>query len=105
MGLVRHDGFARRMGRNEAFNHGRNVFGAALAGILSRLVNQSAIIYFAAAMGAATAASSMAIRERDIDHRAAREARQCSHKDSDGASQVTSWREMLSYGGASGYWR
>lgn len=91
MGLVRHGGFARRMGRNEAFNHGGNVFGAALAGILSRLVNQSAIFYFAAAMGAATAASSMAIRESDIDHRAAREARE----DSAGAPQITAWREVL----------
>src|ERR1700693_3993517 len=34
MGLVRRDGFSRRMGRNEAFNHAGNVFGAALAGIL-----------------------------------------------------------------------
>ncbi len=91
MGLVKRAGFARRMGRNEAFNHGGNVFGAALAGILSRLVNQSAIFYFAAAMGAATAASSMAIREGDIDHRAAREARE----DAEGAPQVTAWREIL----------
>ncbi len=92
MGLVNREGFARRMGRNEAFNHGGNVFGAALAGILSRLWNQSAIFYFAAAMGAATAASSMAIRERDIDHRAAREARE----DADGVPQTTGWREILS---------
>jgi predicted MFS family arabinose efflux permease len=91
MGLVKRDGFAPRMGRNEAFNHGGNVFGAALAGILSRVVNQSAIFYFAAAMGAATGASSMAIREADIDHRAAREARE----DSDGTPQTTAWREIL----------
>lgn len=91
MGLVRRDGFARRMGRNEAFNHGGNVFGAALAGILSRVMNQSAIFYFAAAMGAATAASSMAIREGDIDHRAAREAREDSH----GVPQITAWRVVL----------
>ena len=95
MGLVKREGFAGRMGRNEAFNHGGNVFGATLAGILSRVVNQSAIFYFAAAMGVATAASSMAIREGGIDHRAAREARQNSPEDSDGAPQVTGWREIL----------
>src|SRR5580698_9461750 len=70
MGLVGHDRFARRMGRNESFNHGGNVFGAALAGILSRVIDQSAIFYFAAVMGITTAISAMAIRERDIDHRA-----------------------------------
>jgi predicted MFS family arabinose efflux permease len=91
MGLVKRDGFARRMGRNEAFNHAGNVLGAALAGLLSRVIDQSAIFYFAAAMGAATAASSMAIRERDIDHRAAREARE----DSDGAPQIVSRREIF----------
>ncbi len=91
MGLVRRDGFPRRMGRNEAFNHGGNVFGAALAGILSRLLNQGAIFYFAAAMGGATAAASMAIREEDIDHRAAREARE----DPDGRPQTAAWREIL----------
>jgi predicted MFS family arabinose efflux permease len=91
MGLVRRDGFARRMGRNEAFNHGGNVVGAALAGILSRLLNQSAIFYFAAAMGAATAVSSMSIRESDIDHRAAREARE----NSDETPQTAGWREIL----------
>ncbi|HLI82102.1 MAG TPA: MFS transporter [Candidatus Binataceae bacterium] len=96
MGLVKRDGFARRMGRNEAFNHAGNVFGAALAGILSRLINQSAIFYFAAAMGAATAASSMAIRERDIDHRAAREAREDSaREDSNSSPQTASWREIF----------
>ena len=89
MGLVGHARFARRMGRNEAFNHGGNVFGAALAGILSRIVNQSAIFYFAAVMGVTTAASALAIREHDIDHRAAREAT----LDSD--DRVTGWREIL----------
>jgi predicted MFS family arabinose efflux permease len=95
MGLVRREGFSRRMGRNEAFNHGGNVFGAALAGILSRLVNQAAIFYFAAAMGLATAATSMAIRERDIDHRAAREAREDSHENSALAPQAAGWSEVL----------
>src|ERR1700733_14146627 len=42
LGLVRREGFARRMGRNEAFNHAGNVLGAALAGILSRVIDQSA---------------------------------------------------------------
>jgi predicted MFS family arabinose efflux permease len=89
MGLVGHDRFARRMGRNESLNHAGNVFGAALAGILSRVIDQSAIFYFAAVMGITTAASALAIRERDIDHRAAREAIEDSN---DG---VTGWREIL----------
>ncbi len=91
MGLVGRERFARRMGRNEAFNHGGNVFGAALAGVLSRLVNQSAIFYFAATMGLSTAASAMAIGEDDIDHRAAREARE----DSDGMPETAGWHEIL----------
>ncbi|HLX38021.1 MAG TPA: MFS transporter [Candidatus Binataceae bacterium] len=91
IGIVGRDRFARRMGRNEAFNHGGNVFGAALAGILSRVIDQSAIFYFAAMMGFATAATSMAIREEDIDHRAAREARE----DADGTPQTASWREIF----------
>jgi predicted MFS family arabinose efflux permease len=89
MGLVGREHFARQMGRNEAFNHAGNVFGAALAGILSRVINQGAIFYFAAVMGITTAVSTMAIRERDIDHRAAREA----IEDSDDGTAT--WREVL----------
>ena len=77
------------MGRNEAFNHGGNVFGAALAGILSRVINQGALFYFAAIMGLTTAASAMAIREDDIDHRAAREAVE------DADDGTSSWRAII----------
>jgi MFS family permease len=74
LGIVGRSGFAKRMGRNEAFNHAGNVFGAAIAGMLGEWFGQGAIFCFAAVMALATIGSVLAIRETDIDHAIAREA-------------------------------
>lgn len=72
LGLVGHRHFAARMGRNEAFNHGGNVVTAAIAGSLGYLVGDAAIFVFVAAVGVCSGITVMTIREKDIDHEAAR---------------------------------
>ncbi|MFZ1890227.1 MAG: MFS transporter [Candidatus Binataceae bacterium] len=91
LGLVGHDRFPARMGRNESSNHAGNVFGAVVAGIMGRFISYSAIFSTSAAMSIATAASVLSIREREIDHRAARAAL----PDNGGHARLSGWRELL----------
>jgi MFS family permease len=74
LGLVGRAAMPRRTGRNEAFNHGGNVFGAALAGGLAYFVGYGAMFFLVAGMAAATAGAVLLIRENDIDHVLARGA-------------------------------
>jgi MFS family permease len=91
LGLVGHADFPRRMGRNESCNHGGNVFGAAAAGIMGRFVSYAAIFYTSAAMSIPTIASVLSIREREIDHVAARAAM----SEDGGRAHLSGWRELL----------
>ena len=72
LGLVGHRAFARRVGRNAAFSHGGNVTTALFAGWLGYAVGQQWIFYSCAILGAVVLATISFIRERDIDHDAAR---------------------------------
>jgi len=65
---------ARRMGRNEAFNHGGNLLAAALAGLAGYLLGYGAIFGLVALMALASGWAAMRIREADIDHELARGA-------------------------------
>lgn len=64
--------FARRIGRNAAFSHGGNVTTAVVAGFVGYAAGERWIFYGCAALGAAVLAAISFIRERDIDHDAAR---------------------------------
>jgi MFS family permease len=74
LGLVGHRRLARRLGRNEAFNHAGNVGAAVLAGLIGHFIDLAGIFYLVAAMSVASMVSVMTIRERDIDHALARGA-------------------------------
>ncbi|MHC5539269.1 MFS transporter, partial [Singulisphaera rosea] len=72
--LVGHQQFARRMGRNEAFNHSGNVLAALLAGLIGDYISFDGIFYLVAGMAVATMISTLLIRGRDIDYALARGA-------------------------------
>jgi len=74
LGLVGRESFARRAGRNEAFNHAGNLMAAVSCGAAGYFIGRGSIFYMAAAISAATAIAAMAINESDIDHVLAREA-------------------------------
>ncbi|BBO33362.1 MFS transporter [Lacipirellula parvula] len=74
LGLVGRRRFARRTGRNEAFNHAGNVAAAILAGALGTYLGYATIFYLVAGMAVASGISAMLIRESEIDHERARES-------------------------------
>jgi MFS family permease len=79
LGLVGRPGFARRAGRNEAFNHAGNLMAAVTCGAAGYFFNPSWIFYMAALISGATALAALAINENDIDHALAREAPLTDH--------------------------
>lgn len=74
LGLVHQRGFAHQLGRNEAFNHGGNVFAALAAGVFGYLFGLAAVFVVMAAMAVASIGSVAAIKASEIDHVAARGA-------------------------------
>lgn len=74
LGLVRQQGYARQLGRNEAFNHAGNATAAALAGLLGWQFGLVAVFVLMAGMAIAAVIAVALIRPRDIDHAAARGA-------------------------------
>src|SRR5215831_11372957 len=73
LGLVGRRWFAQRMGRNEAYSHGGALTAAIGAAAIGYWFSQTAIFFFAAAMSAAAAFVTLAIRASDIDPLLARE--------------------------------
>jgi MFS family permease len=74
LGLVRQQGFAHQLGRNEAFNHGGNVVAATLAGVCGYVFGLSAVFAVLAVMAVLSTAAALCIDAKRIDHRAARGA-------------------------------
>jgi hypothetical protein len=72
LGLVGQKAYARRLGRNEAFNHGGNVLTAVASGLAGLVLAQGAVLWAVAALAAASAIAAMSIRGADIDHDMAR---------------------------------
>jgi MFS family permease len=72
LGLVRQEGFAHQVGRNEAFNHAGNVVAAVLAGTFGYLFGFVAVFVVMAAMAVASIVAALRIRPDEIDYRAAR---------------------------------
>jgi MFS family permease len=72
LGMVGQRGFNRQNGRNQAFNHGGNMVGAAVSGLLGWQFGYLAVFVLAAVFGAITIASVLMIPPRTIDDRAAR---------------------------------
>lgn len=72
LGMVKQSGFARRNGRNQAFNHAGNVAGAALSGYLGWRYGLHAVFALAAVFAMASVAATLAIPRDAIDDAAAR---------------------------------
>ena len=72
LGIVGPKAFARRTGRNEAFNHAGNAVAAALAGITAYWFGPIVVFWLLAAMAVASIAATLSIPADAIDHQVAR---------------------------------
>jgi MFS family permease len=91
LGLVRQSGFAKQLGRNEAFNHGGNTFAALMGGALGYIFGLQAVFWFMAAMAVGAIASTVLIRGDAIDHAAARGA----ERDDAEGREGSVWKTLL----------
>jgi MFS family permease len=72
LGIVGPKAFARRIGRNEAFNHAGNATAATLAGISAYFFGPIVVFWLLAAMAIASIFATLAIPPETIDHHLAR---------------------------------
>lgn len=72
LGIVGPKAFARRTGRNEAFNHAGNAVAAALAGATAYWFGPIVVFWLLAAMALASIAATLSIPADAIDHQVAR---------------------------------
>jgi MFS family permease len=96
LGLVGPKLFARRVGRNEAFNHAGNAASAALAGMLAWSFGPVVVFWLMAALTIASLAVAMRIRNGDIDNAVARGLDCEPDGDGDGdCEQPGAWRCLI----------
>jgi predicted MFS family arabinose efflux permease len=72
LGIVGHERLAKRIGRNESFNHGGNMLAAVVAVFIGWYISYEGIFYFSVFQCAAIIVATLMIREKDIDHDLAR---------------------------------
>ena len=72
LGIVGPKAFARRTGRNEAFNHAGNAVAAALAGVTAYWFGPIVVFWLLAAMSIASIFATLSIPADAIDHHVAR---------------------------------
>jgi MFS family permease len=72
LGIVGPRAFARRTGRNEAFNHAGNATAAAIAGATAYAFGPVVVFWLLAAMAAASVLATLSIPPDAIDHQMAR---------------------------------
>jgi len=72
LGIVGPKAFARRIGRNEAFNHAGNATAALLAGIFAYWFGPIAVFWLMAAMAVASILATLSVPAKAIDHDLAR---------------------------------
>jgi MFS family permease len=72
LGIVGPNGFARRVGHNEAFNHAGNVAAALVAGIAGWAINPGAVLWLIALMAALSIGAVLSIDGKAINHKVAR---------------------------------
>ncbi|TCQ06100.1 MFS transporter [Rhizobium sp. PP-F2F-G36] len=86
LGLVGQKGLAPQLGRNEAWNHGGNVFAAAGAGFFGYEFGLTAVFILMTAMAVGSIIAVMMIKPEDIDHDAARGIEKKDGKDAEAPS-------------------
>jgi MFS family permease len=74
LGIVAHQNFAPRIGRNEVFNHAGNVGAALLAGVVGYFLGQKWIFYSIALLAGGSIVSVLFISKNDIDYLRSRAA-------------------------------
>ena len=79
LGIVGRRAFARRIGRNEAWNHAGNVVAAIAAGVAGWLIAPSAMLWIAVALSTASAVAARSIDPSAIDHDVARGEEEGAH--------------------------
>ena len=72
LGVVGPKAFAKRVGRNEAFNHAGNATAATLAGVSAYFFGPIVVFWLMAAMALASIFATLALPEKSIDHKVAR---------------------------------
>jgi hypothetical protein len=72
LGIVGPTAFSKRIGRNEAFNHGGNAFAATVAGISAYFFGPIVVFFLMAAMAVASIIATLSIPADAIDHDIAR---------------------------------
>jgi MFS family permease len=72
LGIVGPKAFAKRIGRNEAFNHAGNAVAATLAGISAYFFGPVVVFWLLAAMAIASIFATLSIPAKAIDHHVAR---------------------------------
>lgn len=92
LGLVGPRMFAKRVGRNEAFNHAGNALSAALAGVLAWKFGPVVVFWLMAALTVASVFSAMRLRNGDIDNAVAR-GLDCEPEH--GCEEPSGWRVVL----------
>jgi predicted MFS family arabinose efflux permease len=92
LGIVGHALFARRTGRNEAFNHAGNAFAAAVAGGAAYIWGPASVFFLIAAMAAASLVSVLMLPAGAIDYDRARGLHDGAKEDAD---QPSSFQVLL----------
>jgi MFS family permease len=98
LGIVGHRYFARRNGRNEAFNHAGNAVAAVIAGVSAYVFGPVAVFFLLGAMALASLASVLAIPADAIDHDIARglpDGEQHDHEQPSGFAALLTCRPLL----------
>ena len=92
LGVVGHARLARRIGRNEAFNHAGNAFAAAIAGAGAYFVGPVVVFMLIGAMAGASLISVLMVPPAAIDHARARGLRDDNDTN---AEQPSGYRVLL----------
>ena len=95
LGLVGPKLFAKRVGRNEAFNHAGNAVSAALAGVLAWKFGPVVVFWLMGGLTVASIITASRLKNDDIDNAVAR-GLDCEPEDGDEACEEPSgWKTLL----------
>ena len=75
LGMVGHERFNRRQGRNLTFNSAGNVTAAVMMGLIGYFISNRSVFFFVTALAVPTILSLLLIRPEEIDYELARGAR------------------------------
>jgi MFS family permease len=92
LGIVGPKMFAKRVGRNEAFNHAGNAVSAALAGVLAWKFGPVVVFWLMADLTVASIVVSMGIDNQDIDNAVAR-GLDCEPEE--GCEEASGWKALI----------